>query len=98
MPLDSSPVLEQSEETPVKLVRKEWPQSLSLLREETPHSRRRPFAAGFVFQIILLLILVRVAAYTPKLLLQKPHESVILIAPKLEETPPPAPKPHLVAP
>ena len=97
MPLDSSSVLERSEETPVKPVRKEWPQSLSLLREETPQSRRRSFAAGFIFQILLMLVLIRVAAYTPKLLLEKPHETVVLIAPRLEETPPP-PKPHLVAP
>ncbi len=97
MPLDSSTVLEQSEETPVRPRNASAP-SLTLLREETRHSRRRPFAVGFVFQIILLLVLIRVAAYTPKVLLQKPHEVVTLIAPRLEDTPPPAPKPHLVAP
>lgn len=72
--------------------------SLTLLRTESAPSRRRPFAVGFFLQIVFLLILIRVAAYTPKLMLQKPHESVVLIAPRLEE--PPAPRPHqqIVAP
>ena len=98
MPLNSSSILEQPEEAPVSPRKKEWAPSLTLLREETPQSRRRPFVAGFIFQLILLLVLIRVEAYTPKLVLQKPHETVTLIAPRLEETPRPAPKPHLVAP
>ena len=97
MPLDSSTVMERSEETPLRRGKKEPAPTLSLLREETLHSRRRPFAAGFIFQILLLLVLIRVAAYTPKLVLQKPHEVVTLIAPRLEETPRLAP-PDLVAP
>ena len=71
--------------------------SLTLLRTEIPQSRRRPFAIGFFLQIIFLLVLIRVAAYTPKLI-RPTHESVVLIAPRLEEPTPPPPHIKVVAP
>lgn len=73
-------------------IRRDMPQ-LSLLRAEVAPSRRKSFAAGFVLQLVLLLVLVRVAAYVPKVILEKPRESVVLIAPRLEE-----PAPKIVAP
>ena len=92
----SGSVLERPEREQKKLVAKESPRTLSLLQEPEKYSRRRSFAVGFFFQIIFLVVLIRVGAYTPKLVQEKPHEVVELVAPRLDETPPPPPR--LIAP
>ena len=71
------------------------PPSLNLLRSEAAPSRRKSFAIGFLVQLLLLLALIRMGAYVPRVILEKPRESVVLIAPRLTE---PEPVPHIVAP
>ena len=97
MSLRSSTVLEEQVEEK-RLAKVVTMPSLSLLRTETVPSRRRPFAAGFVVQIIFVLVLIRVAAYTPKLIHTDVRQSVTLIAPRLEEPTPPPPHMRVVAP
>lgn len=73
------------------------PESPNLLLLQPTGSRRRPFAVGFFFQIVFLLILVRLAAYAPKLIKPKVRQSVELIAPSFDapKLPPP---PRVIAP
>lgn len=93
---ERSTPLEEPEVECLKIVpiRKDVP-PLNLLRTEAAPSRRKSFAAGFFLQLVLVVVLIRVAAYVPKVILEKPRESVVLIAPNLI---PPQPTPPMVAP
>jgi TonB family protein len=69
---------------------------LQLLQLESGPSRRKSFTAGFIAQFVILAVLARLAMYTPTVIRLAPRDTVELIAPTF--TPPPQPKPHLVAP
>jgi TonB family protein len=71
-------------------------QSFAPVQLEWNQSRRRSFATSFIFQIVALAILIRVAAYTPIQLARRPSQTVELVAPVFPVL---HPKPiHVVAP
>lgn len=88
MPLTSSTSSHNQEVTRSNEVRK---QPFTLF--ESAPSRRRPFTAGFLVHVVFIFLLIRIGAYTPKIVLTQPKETVELIAPRLEEPPAPKPKP-----
>lgn len=76
---------------------KDSQQTYRLTQLDGGRSRGRSFTAGFILQVLMVLLLVRLAAYSPKFTLLMPRQSVELITPSdlITERPKAV---HLIAP